>query len=243
MRGYFEWTGEKGDKTPHFLHSDGLLSAAGLTREARDASGEVHDRMPAFLTPDTWDAWLTPEKPSIRLRAGDGRKHPVHSTSTIPSLSPAEQAQVDARRERERDRLTKERQTREARERGARREASLDARHADPGCPDQLSAHRTHDERRSVGGGEQDRFVEHPQLRVRARADEPARSRADRGGVGGRRRRVDRGRGLRDVRSGTKVMGSPQKMRMRKRSAAIFSASSVTRIGSGDSVRMSLVAG
>lgn len=79
MRGYFEWTGEKGDKTPHFLHSDGLLAAAGLTwsmdvkgehlrcmvvitREARDASGEVHDRMPAFLTPDAMDAWLEPVK-------------------------------------------------------------------------------------------------------------------------------------------------------------------------------------
>jgi len=33
-----------------------------ITREARDAGGEVHDRMPAFLTPDTWDDWLTPEK-------------------------------------------------------------------------------------------------------------------------------------------------------------------------------------
>lgn len=80
MRGYFEWTGDKTPETPHFLHGDGLLSAAGLTwsmelpngeqsrcfvvitREARDASGEVHDRMPAFLTSDTWDAWLTPEK-------------------------------------------------------------------------------------------------------------------------------------------------------------------------------------
>ncbi len=80
MRGYFEWTGEKGDKTPHFLHGDGLLSAAGLTwsmdlpngersrcfvvitREARDASGEVHDRMPAFLTHDTLDIWLDPAK-------------------------------------------------------------------------------------------------------------------------------------------------------------------------------------
>jgi len=79
MRGYFEWTGEKGDKTPHFLHGDGLLAAAGLTwsmdvkgehvrcmvvitREARDASGEVHDRMPAFLTPDAMDAWLEPVK-------------------------------------------------------------------------------------------------------------------------------------------------------------------------------------
>lgn len=80
MRGYYEWTGEKGDKTPHFLHGDGILAAAGLTwsmeladgersrcfvvvtRAAKDAGGKVHDRMPAFLTADTWDAWLTPEK-------------------------------------------------------------------------------------------------------------------------------------------------------------------------------------
>ncbi len=33
-----------------------------ITREARDASGEVHDRMPALLTADTCEAWLTPEK-------------------------------------------------------------------------------------------------------------------------------------------------------------------------------------
>ncbi|WP_308123063.1 SOS response-associated peptidase [Microbacterium marinilacus] len=72
--GYFEWTGEKGDKTPHFIHGDALLAAAGLTwsvdgerrfvvitREARDASGEVHDRMPAFLPAATWDDWLDPE--------------------------------------------------------------------------------------------------------------------------------------------------------------------------------------
>ena len=81
MRGYFEWTGGKGDKTPHFLHHDAdqLLAAAGLTwsmdvkdvrlrcfvivtREARDASGEVHDRMPVFLTTDAIDAWLEPAK-------------------------------------------------------------------------------------------------------------------------------------------------------------------------------------
>ncbi|WP_159576078.1 SOS response-associated peptidase [Microbacterium sp. 8M] len=79
MRGYFEWTGEKGAKIPHYLHGDGLLAAAGLTwsmdlhgeptrcfvvvtREARDAGGEVHDRMPAFLTPDAMDAWLEPVK-------------------------------------------------------------------------------------------------------------------------------------------------------------------------------------
>lgn len=33
-----------------------------VTREARDAGGEVHDRMPAFLTPEAMDAWLDPEK-------------------------------------------------------------------------------------------------------------------------------------------------------------------------------------
>ena len=80
MRGYYEWTGEPGDKQPHFLHSDRpILAAAGLataskvddewvvstvivTREARDASGEVHDRMPAFLTRAAYDEWLSPAK-------------------------------------------------------------------------------------------------------------------------------------------------------------------------------------
>lgn len=75
--GYIEWTGAAGDKQPHLITGDGLLAAAGLTwtteisnararvfvvvtREARDASGEVHDRMPAFVTPDLWEAWLDP---------------------------------------------------------------------------------------------------------------------------------------------------------------------------------------
>ena len=80
MRGYFEWTGEAGDKQPHFLHGDRpILAAAGLatarkvdgdwavstvivTREARDASGEVHPRMPAFLTREAYDEWLSPAK-------------------------------------------------------------------------------------------------------------------------------------------------------------------------------------
>jgi len=80
MRGYYEWTGEAGDKQPHFLHGERpILAAAGLatarkvdgewvvstvivTREARDASGEVHPRMPAFLTRDVYDEWLSPNK-------------------------------------------------------------------------------------------------------------------------------------------------------------------------------------
>ncbi|HTL42529.1 MAG TPA: SOS response-associated peptidase [Pseudolysinimonas sp.] len=90
MRGYYEWTerattGAKPVKIPYFLHGQTpMLAAAGLatarkvpdaaggdewevstaiiTREARDASGEVHERMPAFLTPDQFDRWLDPEK-------------------------------------------------------------------------------------------------------------------------------------------------------------------------------------
>jgi putative SOS response-associated peptidase YedK len=84
MRGYYEWAevedvGKK-VKQPYFIHGDSdILAAAGIytarkvndewvvstaiiTREARDASGEVHDRMPAFLLPDRYDEWLNPAK-------------------------------------------------------------------------------------------------------------------------------------------------------------------------------------
>ena len=84
MLGYYEWADleENGKKVkqPHFIHGDnGTLAAAGIytarkvndewvvstaiiTREARDASGQVHDRMPVFLTPDVYDEWLNPVK-------------------------------------------------------------------------------------------------------------------------------------------------------------------------------------
>lgn len=81
MRGYYEWTGEPGKKRAHYLHGDGeLLAAAGIatarklpddtwqvstsiiTREARDASGEVHDRMPVYLPLDELEHYLDPAK-------------------------------------------------------------------------------------------------------------------------------------------------------------------------------------
>lgn len=85
MRGYYEWQERDSVKYPYFIHGPGpLLAAAGLatarkvtssagadewvvstaiiTREARDASGEVHDRMPAFLEPAMYDRWLDSEK-------------------------------------------------------------------------------------------------------------------------------------------------------------------------------------
>lgn len=104
MIGYYEWTGTKTPKTAHFLHGDGLLAAAGLTwhmnvggervrsfvvvtREARDASGDVHDRMPAFLTPDVWDEWLNPAPLSIKGDAGASRANREHLVGELVAAS------------------------------------------------------------------------------------------------------------------------------------------------------------
>lgn len=87
MTGYFEWQEAVEDgkkvKNPSYVHAPGdeLLLAACLlafhregddaewrttftiiTRTGEDAAGEVHDRMPVFLTPAAWDTWLDPGK-------------------------------------------------------------------------------------------------------------------------------------------------------------------------------------
>lgn len=79
MSGYFEWTDEPDGKQPYYIHGSETLAAAGLyaareegegwrltftiaTREASDASGQVHDRMPVFLSRDAWSEWLNPAK-------------------------------------------------------------------------------------------------------------------------------------------------------------------------------------
>ena len=87
MAGYYEWQQLDDGKQPYFIYGDGeVLAAAGLyaarheddtwkisftiiTRAARDASGEIHDRMPVFLTPDAWGQWLRPEKISEKEEA------------------------------------------------------------------------------------------------------------------------------------------------------------------------------
>jgi putative SOS response-associated peptidase YedK len=72
--GFYEWTGPKGDKSPHFFQpaQPGLLRMAGiweegedgvrhfvvLTTQANDFIGKVHTRMPVLLAPDDVDAWL-----------------------------------------------------------------------------------------------------------------------------------------------------------------------------------------
>lgn len=82
MSGYYEWVEMDDGKQPYYVHAadERLLHAAGLTtaeqnadgdwdvtftiitREARDAAGDVHDRMPAFLDEDLMAEWLAPGK-------------------------------------------------------------------------------------------------------------------------------------------------------------------------------------
>ncbi len=81
--GYYEWQQRETGKQPFFIHEpEGALAMAGLirawadpakdeddpdrwrlsmsiiTRDAHVAPGEVHDRMPACLTPEAIDDWL-----------------------------------------------------------------------------------------------------------------------------------------------------------------------------------------
>ena len=81
--GYYEWVVTETGKQPHFIHDpDAELAMAGIisawpdpakaeddrdkwrlsmaiiTRDAHVSPGEVHDRMPACLTPDGYDDWL-----------------------------------------------------------------------------------------------------------------------------------------------------------------------------------------
>src|SRR3954452_19933028 len=95
--GFYEWTGEKGDKQPHlFTAADGapILAFAGLWEKWHDpAAGEdvlsstgivsgasawmapYHDRMPVLLEAKDFDAWLNGTrgadvlKPAARKRA------------------------------------------------------------------------------------------------------------------------------------------------------------------------------
>jgi putative SOS response-associated peptidase YedK len=95
--GYYEWVVTPTGKQPHFIHEpDGALAMAGIlsawpdptkapddpehwrlsmaviTRDAHVAPGEVHDRMPACLTPEGYSTWLDPDSsPEDLLRVLD----------------------------------------------------------------------------------------------------------------------------------------------------------------------------
>jgi putative SOS response-associated peptidase YedK len=80
--GYFEWTGPKNDRQPHyFTRADGQpLALAGrwdrwrsadksetketftiVTTEPTKFAAQFHDRMPLVLEPDTWELWMKGE--------------------------------------------------------------------------------------------------------------------------------------------------------------------------------------
>ena len=75
--GWYEWTGEKGDKQPHLIDQAGapfafagiaavnealdLASVAIVTVPTADSIAHIHHRMPAVLTPDAREAWLDPK--------------------------------------------------------------------------------------------------------------------------------------------------------------------------------------
>ena len=90
MDGWYEWRGEKGSKTPFFLHGgDGeplfmaglwstwrpggntgapsdvkpLLSCTIITTDAVGPLAEIHDRMPLTVSERDWDHWLDPDAP------------------------------------------------------------------------------------------------------------------------------------------------------------------------------------
>ncbi|MEH3140397.1 MAG: SOS response-associated peptidase [Mycobacterium kyogaense] len=87
MDGWYEWQGQKGAKTPFFMHaSDGeplfmaglwstwrpkdapkdappLLSCTIITTDAAGPLAEIHDRMPLTISAGDWDHWLDPDAP------------------------------------------------------------------------------------------------------------------------------------------------------------------------------------
>lgn len=95
--GYYEWTGEKGSKTPHFLRPvdatpmmfAGLyswwpdptkaeddddrwrLTATIMTMDAVPELGIIHDRNPVSLPESHWWSWIDPEQPGDQQLVDD----------------------------------------------------------------------------------------------------------------------------------------------------------------------------
>lgn len=101
--GYYEWTGKKGQKTPHFIQSAGneeTLWFAGLssiwndmrtctilTRAANADVENVHHRMPVILNADERDAWLAGTQDKD-LGAGATLRHHIVKSFGIKDDSP-----------------------------------------------------------------------------------------------------------------------------------------------------------
>jgi putative SOS response-associated peptidase YedK len=84
--GFFEWKRENKTKTPYFIRmknsepfafaglwdnwtneqtGETLISSTIITTDANPLIGEIHNRMPAILTPDLYRIWLNPLTESV----------------------------------------------------------------------------------------------------------------------------------------------------------------------------------
>lgn len=79
LTGYYEFTGPKGNKTPHYFYptdqkyfaaaglfsnvslNDGMKSFSIITTDPNNVQEPIHDRMPAFLRKEEFEDWLNPE--------------------------------------------------------------------------------------------------------------------------------------------------------------------------------------
>lgn len=79
--GFYEWTGSKGNKTPHYIYptQGKLMGFAGIyselapegapvgisysviTTDPNKVMEDIHDRMPVILHPEEFDDWLNPD--------------------------------------------------------------------------------------------------------------------------------------------------------------------------------------
>jgi len=130
LDGFYEWERKTTGKLPHYIHSaDGSpLPAAGLWASWRHPETKervltctivtgtpnavvapIHDRMPATVAPENWEAWLDPANGADAVRdlvavypAGQLIEHAVStlvnkvSNDTADNLTPLETPAVDA---------------------------------------------------------------------------------------------------------------------------------------------------
>ena len=102
--GYYEWRAGNGGKQPFFIRMAGtdLFSFAGLwsswqgpdgpvescviiTTSAKEELADIHDRMPAIIAPDDYDAWLDAGgQDLLRPCAGEMETYPVSSRVNSP---------------------------------------------------------------------------------------------------------------------------------------------------------------
>lgn len=101
--GWYEWTGPKGERTPHWIHrgdgratafaglwetwgdgDDPLVSYTILTHAAAPALAHVQHRMPVVLERDGWDPWLAgPSDADGELLGAEGGGFAVRAVSRV----------------------------------------------------------------------------------------------------------------------------------------------------------------